>query len=126
MCGLMSKSAGAVTGEFGWVEVSGVRYGYDIIIHTSGRVSRRETELSLPYRSEYFHTPLSEAELPFLLEERPERVIIGSGWKGMMSITPKATELLERYPFSMLLTDRAIQQVNQTEGRFVAILHMTC
>jgi hypothetical protein len=122
----MSKGSVQVVGEFGWVEVGGIRYGHDIIIHSDGRVSRRQTELSLTYRSEYFHTPLSEAELSFIEEERPQRVIIGAGWKGMMCITPKANQLLEGYQVSTLLTERAICEVNRAEGRFVAILHMTC
>jgi hypothetical protein len=122
----MSRASRRVAGEFGWIEVDGVRYGHDIIIHSDGGVSRRQTELSLPYRSEYFHTPLSEAELPFLLEEMPERVIIGAGWKGMMSITPMAHDILARFQVATLLTDKAIEQVDQAEGGFVAILHLTC
>jgi hypothetical protein len=115
-----------MAGEFGWVEVDGVRFGHDIVLHTDGKVSRRQAELSLPYRSEYFHTPLSEAELEFLREERPDRIIIGAGWKGMLSITPKAKQILEQFPTSALMTDQAMEQVNLASGRFAAIIHVTC
>lgn len=115
-----------VTGGFGWVEIGGMRYSHDVVLHSDGRVTRRQVELSLPYRADYFHTPLSEAELGFLEEERPERVVVAAGWKGMMSLTPGAEEILRRYDPHALTTERALELINAASDRLVAIIHVTC
>lgn len=115
-----------VEGYHGWIEVDGVRYSRDIIIHTDWKVTERETHLSLHYRDGCFHTPLSEDELRFLLEEKPEVVIIGAGYKGMMSLTPRAKEMLGGIEHEILMTQQAVDRVNEEDRRFVAILHITC
>jgi len=33
--------------EFGWVEISGARYEHDVIIHTDGSVSKRNSKISI-------------------------------------------------------------------------------
>jgi len=115
-----------VYGEFGWVTVGGVKYSKDIIIHADGVISERQTSLSSAYKGEYFHLPLSEKELDFLEAEKPEVVIVGAGHKAMMTLTPRAREILERYDHVVLSTPRALEQIDKEERRFVAIIHMTC
>jgi hypothetical protein len=106
--------------------MNGKRFAHDVIVHSDGRVERRRVELSLPYRGEYFHTPLSEKELDFLEEEKPEVLIIGAGFKGMMLLTPLAIERLRGCQVFILTTDKAIEMMNRGSKRFVAILHLTC
>ncbi len=113
-------------GAHGWFSIDGTRFAHDVIVHSDGRVDRRHVELSLPYRDEYFHTPLSERELGFLDEERPEVLIIGAGFKGMMQLTPLALERLKGCQVFALTTDKAIEMMNRESGRFVAILHLAC
>ena len=80
-----------VEGQFGWFMVNGTRYEHDIIIHTDGSVTGRgcgcspstRGQLSEAYFGDYFHAPLTEGELGFLQEERPEVVVIGAGFRGM-------------------------------------------
>jgi len=110
----------------GWFSMDGKRFAHDVIVHADGTVERRHVELSLPYRGEYFHTPLSEKELDFLDEDRPEVLIIGAGFKGMMQLTPLANERLSEYPVFSLTTEKAIEMMNRESKRFVAILHLTC
>ncbi|MGD1061145.1 MAG: MTH938/NDUFAF3 family protein [Methanomassiliicoccales archaeon] len=112
--------------SWGWLEVNGKRFENDVVVHVDGSVTPREVELSMPYRHEYFHIPLSENELVFLEKEKPEVVIIGGGHKGMMTVTPKARELLSRYAVLEGTTEKAVELMNAEKRPFVAILHSTC
>ncbi len=51
---------------FGWIEINGIQYEHDVIIHADGNVSKRKKKVSKAYKGEYGHTPLSRAELDFL------------------------------------------------------------
>ena len=115
-----------VDSQFGWASVGGKKFSKDIIIHVDRKITERQTELSAGYRGEYFHLPLSERELEFLDAEKPEVVIIGAGHKAMMTLTPRAKEIIERYDNIVLSTPRALEQINRENRRFVAIIHVTC
>jgi hypothetical protein len=112
--------------SWGWLEIDGKRFEKDVVVHVDGSVTPRETEKSMPYSREYFHIPLSELELGFLEDEKPEVVFIGGGHKGMMTMTPKAKELLARYDVMEGTTEKAVESMNGEKRRFVAILHSTC
>jgi hypothetical protein len=115
-----------VEGYHGWVSIDGKRYEKDVIVHVDGTVTERRTELSLPQRVDYFHTPLSEWELGFVEEERPEIVLVGNGFKGMMHLTPRAQEKLARYELVVRPTNEVLPLVEKEKRRFIAILHLTC
>jgi len=112
--------------SWGWLEVEGKRFEGDVIVHVDGTVTPRKTNLSIEYRKELFHTPLSELELGFLEEERPEVVIVGGGHKGMMTITPLAKEILAKFEIFSGTTEKAVEAMNREKRKFVAILHSTC
>jgi hypothetical protein len=44
----------------------------------------------------------------------------------MMTLTPRAREILEKYDHVVLSTPRALEHINKEQRRFVAIIHMTC
>jgi len=115
-----------VEGEFGWVSIDGTKYTKDVIIHVDGSVTERLTSLSSGYKGEYFHLPLSEKELEFLGTEMPEVVIVGAGYKAMMTLTPRAREIIEKYDHVVLSTQRALEHINNEQRRSVAIIHTTC
>ena len=112
--------------SWGYLEVEGKRFDMDVVVHVDGSVTPREVELSRPYRGEFFHVPLSEDELGFLDGERPEVVIIGAGHKGMLTLTPKAREILSKYVVFEGPTENAVKRMNEESRKFVAILHSTC
>ncbi|MCG7844068.1 MAG: hypothetical protein MIO90_01395 [Methanomassiliicoccales archaeon] len=124
----MDKEKGGikVDGFYRWITVNNVRYETDIIIHTDGTVSVRDETASLDFAGDYFHVPLSERELQFLSEERPEKVIIGSGFKAMLSLTPNAKEILREYDYVEKTTSDAIELINNEKSKFVAIMHIRC
>jgi hypothetical protein len=109
---------------FGWIEIDGVRYEHDVIIHADGDVSKRKKKMSKAFKGEYGHTPLSRAELDFLSEEKPRKVFIGQ--YGDLPVTPDATALLSRYDTMTAPTPGLLSLIGQEKDRFVAILHVTC
>ena len=123
-----------INGQHGWLQVNGIRYEHDIIIHSDGLVTERNcgcspvlrAQLSSSYKADYFHSPLTEFELDLLKEEEPEVVIIGSGFLSMMPITPLAKAVLADHEHYVLSTQMAMDRNNKECRKFVAILHLSC
>lgn len=111
---------------FGWIEVGGVRYDHDIIIHVDRSVTKRKKKLSKDQKGNYGHTPLSEAELGFLTGERPDIVFIGTGQYGDLPVTPAAAAILERYHAVIRPTPDILVLMELEKKKFVAVLHTTC
>jgi hypothetical protein len=111
---------------FGWIEVGGRRYEHDIVIHTDGSVSRRKKRLSKPMKADDGHTPLSEHELGFLRDERPEVVYVGTGQYGSLPLTPGAEEVLSRYAAVVKPTGEILASLMGEKRPHAAILHLTC
>jgi hypothetical protein len=64
--------------------------------------------------------PLSDAEIGFLADERPDRVFIGTGQYGDLPVTPAAEVILQRYHTEIL------PFIDREQGKYVAVLHVTC
>jgi len=112
--------------EFGWIEVGGRRYDHDIVIHTDGSVSRRRKKLSKGLKGAYGHTPLSEAELAFLRDERTDVVYVGTGQYGSLPLTPGAEEILSSRPSVVMPTAEILPLLEGEKRPHAAILHVTC
>jgi hypothetical protein len=112
--------------EFGWIEVNGVRYGKDIIIHADGTLTKREKKKSRDLKPMYGHTPLSERELIFLEDEKPDVFYVGTGHQGALPITPQAQQTLKKYETIILPTPEAIEKINQEHRKLAALIHVTC
>ena len=111
---------------FGWIEIGSTRYEHDVIIHADGAVSKRKKKASKVYRSEYGHTPLSEGELDFLADERPELVYVGTGQYGDLPLTPVAKDMIVSFGGIVRPTPDILPLIEEEKRRFVAILHVTC
>jgi hypothetical protein len=112
--------------EFGWIKVNGVKYENDIIIHADGTVTKRHKKKSTDLKSLYGHTPLSERELGFLSEEKPEVVYIGTGHQSALPITPEAMLTLKKYETVILPTQEIAEKISQEHRKMVALIHVTC
>jgi hypothetical protein len=112
--------------EFGWIQIGEETFENDVIVHVDGTVTKRKKKLSKDLKAEYGHTPLSDQELEFLDEERPEVVIVGTGQFGDLPITPKAKKILSRYGAVIQPTPQAINSMAAERRPFVAIIHVTC
>ena len=111
---------------FGSVKVKGKRYDHDIVIHVDGAVTRREKKKSKDLKAVYGHTPLSERELTFLVDEHPEVVYIGSGYEGRLPITHVAKRLLDAYDIVIKPTPGIREDIENETRRFCAIIHVAC
>ena len=112
--------------EFGWVKVNGVMYENDIILHVDETVTKRKKKKSKDLKPIYGHTPLSEHELDFLSEEKPDVVYIGTGHQAALPITPEARLILKKYETVILPTQEVTEKINQEHRKMVAIIHVTC
>jgi hypothetical protein len=115
-----------VKSEFGWVKVKGVKYENDIILHADGTVTKRKKKKSKDLAPIYGHTPLSECELYFLSEEKPDVVYIGTGHQAALPITPQALLILKKYETVILPTQEITEKINQEHRKMVALIHVTC
>jgi hypothetical protein len=111
---------------FGSITVEGTRHEYDIIIRLSGKVRRRNKQLSKAiYGTSHI---ISLAEIVELHRKRAERIIIGAGFEGQVSLSPEAAAFLEEkgcradlYP-----TPEAARCWNEAEGLILGLFHVTC
>ena len=115
-----------VKSEFGWIKVNGVKYEKDIILHADGAVTKRKKKKSKDLKLTYGHTPLSERELDFLSEEKPDVVYIGTGHQAALPITPEAILILKKYETVVLPTQEITEKINQEHRKMVALIHVTC
>jgi len=111
---------------FGWVEVDGIRYDHDIVIHTDKSVDKRSKKKSKKYRQQYGHTPLSDNELNFVKKEKPEVVFIGTGQYGDLPVTKDAQKILSKYNTVVLPTPEIVERLRDEGRPFSAVLHVTC
>jgi len=111
---------------FGWVEIGGIHYDHDIVVHVGGAVTKRHKKLSKIQKKQYGHTPLSGAELVFLQDEHPEVVYVGTGQYGDLPLTPDALILLEQFSSYVKPTPDILGLVQKEKRRFTAVIHVTC
>jgi hypothetical protein len=111
---------------FGFIELHGITYSYDIIIHTDGSVSKRKKKKSKEFREQYGHTPLSEYELDFIREEKPGVIYIGTGQNGSLPVTERAADILGTYTAVIEPTPDVVSALAGEKRRYIAILHVTC
>ena len=111
---------------FGWIEINGIRYDHDIIIHTDGSISKRPKKRSRALREEYGHTPLSDEELGSVLDERPDIVYIGTGQYGSLPVTPEALDFLKPYEPMLMPTPDLLPMLENEKRRYIAVIHVTC
>ncbi len=112
--------------EFGWIKVNGEKYEKDIILHADGSITKREKKKSKDLKTLYGHTPLSERELDFLMQEKPEIVFVGTGHQAALPITPKALSILKKYETVILPTSEIMEKINREDRKMVALIHVTC
>jgi hypothetical protein len=115
-----------VKSEFGWVKIDGVKYEKDIIIHANRKITERKKKLSKDLKQLYGHTPLSERELDFLENEKPEAVYVGTGHEAALPITPEALSILQKYNAVIEPMPEIIKKIDHEERRFTALIHVTC
>jgi len=112
--------------SFGSITIFGKKYKKDIIIHVDGSITKREKKKSRDLKPLYGHTPLSEKELEFLYEEKPEIVYVGIGYESALPITAEAQEILGEFTTFVIPTPEIVGNIEGEKRKFAAIIHVTC
>lgn len=111
---------------FGNITIEGKRYEHDIIIRLSGKVRKRNKQLSKAVHGTA-HI-LSLIEIRELHRNKAERIIIGTGHEDQLRLAPEAADFLQEQDCAVELcsTPEAIKRWNAAEGKVLALFHITC
>lgn len=112
--------------RFGSITIDGTLFGHDVIIRLDGQVKKRKKKLSKGvYGTSHI---LSLAEAKHVYEIGAEKLIIGSGQYGRLSLSDEARDYFkqEKCEVSLFPTPKAITHWNETEGAVISLFHVTC
>ncbi len=111
---------------FGYITVDGQKIDHDIIIRISGEVEKRNKKLSKNVYGTSHVISLEEAE--YVFQVGAERLIVGTGQQGMVSLSDAAKDYFRRmnckvdnYP-----TPLAIEKWNIADEAVIGLFHVTC
>lgn len=112
--------------KYGWVEIDGVRYDHDVIVHSDRSVTKRSKKKSKKFKKQYGHTPLAAHELEFLLQEKPQVIYIGTGQFGELPVTADALCILKEFDSVIRPTPEVLEHFAVEMRAAVAVLHVSC
>lgn len=112
--------------RFGSITIEGVTFEHDVVIRLDGEPEKRNKKLSKAIYGTSHVISLDEAR--DLYEENAERLIIGTGQNGMVSLSDEAAAYfkMKKCPVQLLPTPQAIHIWNQSKGKVVGLFHVTC
>jgi exopolyphosphatase/guanosine-5'-triphosphate,3'-diphosphate pyrophosphatase len=112
--------------EFGEIIIDGKSLKKDIYIHANGKIEKRNKKIA----KNRFGTShkISAEELKEICKEKPEILIIGSGYNGAVELIEEAKDFLkeEKIDFEVLPTPEAVNLYNKTDKKKSALIHVTC
>jgi hypothetical protein len=111
---------------YGWIEIAGVRYEHDVIVHRDQSIEKRSKKKSRKCRGFFRHTPLAETELNFLCKEKPDIVYIGTGQFDDLPITAEALKILAQFRAVIRPTPEIMRLLSHEYRSYAAILHVKC
>ena len=111
---------------FGYITVEGSKIDHDIIIRLSGEIKKRKKKLSKSVYGTSHIISLEEAK--YVYQDGAERLIIGAGQQGMVSLSKEAADYFENKKCKIDLhsTPKAIEKWNDAPGRVIGLFHITC
>jgi hypothetical protein len=112
--------------RYGWVEIDGIRYDHDIIVHTDRTVTKRSKKKSKKLKKHFGHTPLSDHDLSFLGNDDTAVVYIGTGQYGDLPITAEAHTILSKKEVVIRPTPDILSLMEDEQRPFAAVIHVCC
>ncbi|HAQ20113.1 MAG TPA: hypothetical protein DCR40_12920 [Prolixibacteraceae bacterium] len=111
---------------FGHITAEGLKIDHDIIILLSGEIKKRKKELSKAVYGTSHIISLEEAE--YVYQNGAERIIIGAGQQGMVSLSDEAADYFKKKKCRIDLhpTPKAIEKWNSTTEAVIGLFHVTC
>ena len=112
--------------HFGSITIAGEKYENDVIIRLAGKVKKRKKKLSKAIYGTSHKISLDEAKTIF--EKGAERLIIGTGQEGLVELSEEATDYFKKKECKVQLspTPEAIRVWNESDGKIIALFHVTC
>ena len=112
--------------DFGYIVIEGARIEHDVVIRLSGAIKKRKKKLSKAVYGTSHTVSLDEAK--HIYEDGAERLIIGSGQTGMVSLSDEAADYFKKKQCAVDLhpTPRAIEDWNKAKGAVIGLFHVTC
>ena len=112
--------------EFGSVTIEGEVYERDVIIKLDGQVKKRKKKLSKAVYGTSHTISLDEAR--HVCQKGADRLIIGAGQVGRVTLSDEAAAYLDRNgcQVELLPTPEAIPVWNEAEGPVIGLFHVTC
>jgi hypothetical protein len=112
--------------KYGWVEIDGIRYDHDVIMHADRSVIKRSKKKSKKLKKQFGHTPLSDHDLGFLEHDQADVVYIGTGQFGDLPITVEAHRILGTKDTIIRPTPEIISLLDDEHRPFAAVIHVCC
>lgn len=112
--------------DFGFIAIAGERIEHDVLIRISGEVTKRKKKLSKAVYGTSHTVSLAEAE--HIYEKGAERLIVGAGQNGMVTLSAEAADYFAKRGVAVDLapTPEAIVRWNKAHGAVVGMFHVTC
>lgn len=112
--------------KFGSITVDGEKLGHDIVIRLGGKVKKRKKKLSKQHYGTSHTVSLDEAK--HIYDDGAQRLIVGSGQEGQVTLSDEAEAYFKKKGCSVELrpTPEAIEAWNATEGKVIGMFHVTC
>jgi hypothetical protein len=111
---------------FGWIMIEGKKIEKDVIIRLGGKVEKRKKKLSKAVYGTSHTISLDEAR--HVYEEGAERLIVGAGQYGLVTLSDEADDYFRRNGCDVDLRpmQEAIPVWNEAEGAVIGLFHVTC
>jgi hypothetical protein len=97
-----------------------------VLIRLSGEVAKRKKKLSKAVYGTSHTVSLAEAE--YIYETGAERLIVGTGQSGMVTLSEDAADFFEKQQVAVALTPTpaAIVHWNRDKSAAIGLFHVTC
>jgi hypothetical protein len=111
---------------FGSITIAHEEYDHDVIIRLSGEVEKRKKKLSKALYGTSHIVSLAEAQ--YVYEAGAQRLIVGTGQGGNVTLSDEAKNYLQQVgcEAQMLPTPKAIRAWNEARGAVIGLFHVTC
>jgi hypothetical protein len=106
--------------------IEGRVFEHDVVIRQNGQVEKRKKKLSKAvYGTSHI---MSLAEAKHIYEKGTQRLIVGTGQYGNVTLSDEAADYFKRKQCSvdLLPTPTAIGAWNETQGQAMGLFHVTC
>ncbi len=112
--------------SFGSITIEGTTFEHDVIIRLNGQVEKRKKKLSKAIYGTSHIMSLDEAK--HVYEKGTQRLIIGTGQYGNVTLSDEAADYFKRKEcqVELLPTPTAIGAWNETNGSVIGLFHVTC